>query len=122
MDVFTRAIRGWCLSRFLDVTMSLRTLEMILAEHMPEIHRNDQGVQYSTSKFVKVLKTYQVQFSMAAVGEPDQNGYGERLMRTIKEEEVDLSDFRAFSARKAKLGNFSWMWIIESTYIRRLGI
>jgi putative transposase len=28
---------------------------------------------------------------MAEVGEPTQYGYAERLMRTIKEEEVDLS-------------------------------
>ena len=32
------------------------------------------------------------QISMAEVGEPTQYGYAERLMRTIKEEEVDLSD------------------------------
>ena len=30
---------------------------------------------------------------MASVGEPEENGYAERLMRTIKEEEVDLSEY-----------------------------
>ena len=30
---------------------------------------------------------------MAAVGEPRENGFAERLMRTIKEEEVDLSEY-----------------------------
>jgi len=33
---------------------------------------------------------------MAEVGEPAQNGYAERLMYTIKEEEVDLSDYQAY--------------------------
>jgi hypothetical protein len=33
---------------------------------------------------------------MAEVGEPTQNGYAERLMRTIKEEEVDLSDYEDY--------------------------
>lgn len=33
---------------------------------------------------------------MAAVGEPRQNGYAERLMRTIKEEEVALHDYTDF--------------------------
>ena len=32
--------------------------------------------------------------SMAAVGRPEENGYAERLMRTIREEEIDLSEYR----------------------------
>jgi len=106
MDVFTRAIRGWCLSRSLDVTLSLRALEMGLAEHVPEIHHSDQGVQYAASEYVRVLKRYQVQISMAAVGEPEENGYAERLMRTIKEEEVDLSDYRNFADAQSQIGRF----------------
>lgn len=30
------------------------------------------------------------------MGEPEENGYAERLMRTIKEEEVDLSEYEDF--------------------------
>ena len=33
----------------------------------------------------------------AAVGIPEENGFAERFMRTIKEEEVDLSDYRNFA-------------------------
>ena len=33
---------------------------------------------------------------MASVGEPEENGDAERLMRTIKEEEVDLSVYEDF--------------------------
>lgn len=106
MDVFTRAIRGWSLSRSLDVTLSLRALEMGLAERVPEIHHSDQGVQYAASEYVKVLKSNQVQISMAAVGEPEENGYAERLMRTIKEEEVDLSEYRNFADAQSQIGRF----------------
>lgn len=31
---------------------------------------------------------------MAAHGKPEENGYAERLMSIIKEEEVDLSEYR----------------------------
>jgi hypothetical protein len=41
---------------------------------------------------VNLLKAHQVQISMAGVGKAEENGYAERFMRTIKEEEVDLSD------------------------------
>jgi len=106
MDVFTRAIRGWCLSRSLDVSLSLRALEMGLKDRVPDIHHSDQGIQYAASDYVKVLTAYQVQISMAAVGEPEENGYAERLMRTIKEEEVDLSDYRDFADAQSQIGRF----------------
>jgi transposase InsO family protein len=59
MDVSTRAIRGWFLSRLLDVSLSLRTLEMGLKDRAPEIHHNDQGIQYAASDYVKVLTACQ---------------------------------------------------------------
>lgn len=34
---------------------------------------------------------------MASVGKAEENGFAERFMRTIKEEEVDLSDYTNFS-------------------------
>ena len=46
----------------------------------------------TATAYVNRLKKLGVKLSMAAVGEPRENGYAERLMRTIKEEEVDLSD------------------------------
>jgi len=36
------------------------------------------------------------QISMAEIGEPTQDGYAERLMRTLKEEEADLSEYRDY--------------------------
>jgi putative transposase len=47
-----------------------------------------------------------VQVSMAAVGEPTENGYAERLMRTIKEEEVDLSEYTDYHDAFCQIGCF----------------
>ena len=48
MDVFTRSIRGWCLSRSLDHTLTCTALFRALRSHtLPEIHHSDQGVQYA---------------------------------------------------------------------------
>jgi transposase InsO family protein len=114
MDVFTRAVRGWCLSRSLEVSLSLQALQMGLQNQLPEIHHSDQGIQYAASEYVKVLNTYQVQISMAAVGAPEENGYAERLMRTIKEEEVDLSDYQDFADAQSQIGRF-----LEDVYNRK---
>lgn len=47
--------------------------------------------------YVERLQNLNVTRGMAAVGEPRENGYAERLMRTIKEEEVDLSDYEDYA-------------------------
>lgn len=106
LDVFIRAIRGWSLSRDLDTNLTLAALRGALRLCLPEIHHSDQGVQYAAHEYVAVLNQYQVQISMAAQGKPEENGYAERLMRTIKEEEVDLSDYNDFADAYRQIGRF----------------
>jgi transposase InsO family protein len=84
MDVFTRCIRGWFLSRRLDADLTVTALKRALAQGKPQIHHSDQGVQYAATEYVQVLQAAPVHVSMAAVGCPEENGYAERLMRTIK--------------------------------------
>jgi transposase InsO family protein len=106
MDVFTRGIRGWHLGRSLDQSLTLRALEQALALHTPEIHHSDQGVQYAALAYTNRLQQAGVQISMAEVGQAWQNGYAERLMRTIKEEEVDLSEYEDYTDAVSPLGRF----------------
>ncbi len=106
MDVFTRAIRGWNLSRNLDTDLTLGALQRALRLCIPEIHHSDQGVQYAAQAYTDLLKHYEVQISMAAQGKPEENGYAERLMRTIKEEEVDLSEYTDFADVYRQIGRF----------------
>jgi putative transposase len=106
MDVFTRLIRGWHLGRGLDGGLTLTALERALAHGRPEIHHSDQGVQYAAADYVQRLLGVGAQVSMAAVGEPRENGFAERLMRTIKEEEVDLSEYLDYADALRQLGRF----------------
>jgi len=96
MDVFTRGIRGWALSRFLDHGLALGALGMALTKGTPDIHHSDQGVQYTADEYVELLEKHDVKISMSQKGRPDQNGYAERVIRTIKEEEVELSEYKDF--------------------------
>jgi putative transposase len=106
MDVFTRTIRGWNLGRSLGGELTLRALERALAGRHPQIHHSDQGIQYAAPAYISMLKGAGVTISMAAVGEPRENGDAERLMRTIKEEEVALADYEDFEDALAQLGQF----------------
>lgn len=106
MDVFTRAIRGWHLARSLAQELTLGALTRALEQHDPEIHHSDQGVQYASPQYVQVLNARNIQISMAACGEATENGYAERLIRTIKEEEVYLSEYRDYLDALARIGRF----------------
>ncbi len=107
MDVFTRVIRGWHLSWASDKDLTLAALRQALQHHpAPEIHHSDQGSQYAAKDYVKLLQNAGTQISMAAVGKPSENGYAERLIRTIKEEEVYLSEYQCMAEARAQLGHF----------------
>jgi putative transposase len=94
MDMHTRMIRGWALSRNIDVALTTEALRMAMADgRVPRIHHSDQGMQYAATAYTAVLKSHSIAISMATVGQPRENGYAERLMRTIKEEHVELTEY-----------------------------
>ena len=106
MDVYTRSIRGWHLGRGLDQELTLKALTPAMLDRLPEIHHSDQGVQYAATAYVDLLLEHGVAISMADKGEAWQNGYAERLMRTIKEEEVELSDYQNYQDAYDQIGRF----------------
>ena len=106
LDLFTRAIRGWALGRSLEGELTLTALREALRHGCPAIHHSDQGVQYAATAYIALLLAHQVQISMAAIGKAEENGYAERFMRTIKEEEVDLSDYHAFADAYEQIERF----------------
>lgn len=107
MDVCTRTIRGWHLGRTLEQALTLQALLKALAtQHCPHIHHSDQGLQYAATEYTELLQAQGIRISMAEVGEPTQNGYAERLMRTIKEEEVDLSEYEDYHHAYQQIGQF----------------
>lgn len=114
MDVFTRAIRGWHLSRSLDQTLTLTTLDRALQHSRPDIHHSDQGLQYAAGNYVQRLQQVGSAISMADVGAAWQNGYAERLIRTIKEEEVYLSEYRDYHDAYQQIGRF-----LEDVYMHK---
>jgi putative transposase len=67
-----------------------------------------QGIQYAAMAYVQRLEAVNAQISMAEVGAAwhAKRGYTERLMRTIKEEEVDLSDYEDYTDALGQLRRF----------------
>jgi len=114
MDVFTRIMRGWQLGLGLGVELTLGALELALDKGTPEIHHSDQGLQYAATDYTVRLQSVGAQISMAEVGQSAQNGYAERVIRTIKEEEVYLNDYRDLQDAREQIGRF-----IDDVYLSK---
>jgi transposase InsO family protein len=106
MDIFTRAIRGWQLARHLTHELPKAALRRALNDHCPEVHHSDQGIQYAAHGYIDLLRQAQVQISMAARGRASENAYVERLIRTLKEEEVYLNEYWDFDDAYEHISHF----------------
>ena len=106
MDVFTRMIRGWKLSQHLTQALTLKPLEQALHDRVPEMHHSDQGVQYLSNDYISLLRQQGVEISVAHRGRPWENGYAERLIRTLKEEEVHLNEYQNIHEARERIEHF----------------
>jgi transposase InsO family protein len=106
MDVSTRGVRGWNPGRSPGGSLALTALKRAMDRGRPEIHHSDQGVQYAATAYAGLLSEEGVSIRMAAIGKPEENGFAERLMRTIEGEEVDLSEYEDPADARRHLGRF----------------
>ena len=55
MDLWSRRVLGFALGPRITEQLTLSALEMALAGGRPEIHHSDQGVQYTSKRYVARL-------------------------------------------------------------------
>ena len=107
MDVFTRMIKAWQISQHLGFqSLTLKPLEEAFCHSVPEIHHSDQGVQYLSSAYIATLQEHHIEISVAQRGRSWENGYAERLIRTLKEEEVHINDYQNITEARDRIGHF----------------
>ena len=69
VDWFSRKVLAWKLSITLAADFCIEALEDALARHgRPEIFNSDQGSQFTSTEFIKVLKAAEVAISMDGKG------------------------------------------------------
>ena len=99
LDACSRKVVGWGLSQRLDAKQTCAALKAALAVRTPAegcIHHSDQGMQYASSEYVKMLTDNGFRISMSRRGNPYDNAQAESFMHTIKNEEVKLKEYRTF--------------------------
>ncbi len=107
VDWFSRRILAWRLSITLSADFCVEALEEALARHgKPEIFNSDQGSQFTSTDFIKVLKHAELAISMDGKGAWRDNVFVERLWRTVKYEEVYLRAYAGVAQARASIGRY----------------
>jgi len=108
MDWTSRAVLARRLSNTMDASFCVSALEEALARFgRPEIFNTDQGSQFTSTAFTKVLASAGVRISMDGRGRWMDNVFIERLWRSLKHEDVYLKGYA--DGQEAKAGIAEWI-------------
>jgi len=114
LDAYSRRVVGWALSRRLEASLTLAALRAALDDRCPPagcLHHSDRGVQYACDDYVRLLTEAGLRPSMSRRANPFDNAQAESFFKTLKHEEVNLSEYRNFQEAAASIGSF-----IEQVY------
>jgi putative transposase len=116
LDLYSRRIVGWAISKRIDTELCLTALEMALETRQARgcIHHSDRGVQYASTRYVDLLRQNGLQISMSAKGNPYDNAFMESFYKTLKYEEVHLGNYETFDDVIERLPFF-----LEEVYNRK---
>ena len=99
LDLYSRRVVGWSISKRIDGELALAALRMAITQRRPKpgcIHHSDRGVQYLCGEYVALLEQHGFWISNSAKGNPYDNAWTERFMRTLKQEEVYLANYETY--------------------------
>ena len=109
LDAFSRRVIGWHLSKDIDTRLTLAALNKAIAARRPcagLIHHSDRGVQYASGKYIARLGEIGAYPSMSRAGCPYDNAKAESFFKTLKKEEVYLSQYCNFEEAQTNLSAF----------------
>jgi putative transposase len=96
LDAFSRKVVGWALGRSLTSQLTIAALERAIAERQPPpglVHHSDRGLQYASEDYVRILQQHHMIASMSRPGNPYDNAQCESFLKTLKQEEIYVSDY-----------------------------
>jgi putative transposase len=104
MDWHSRKVLSWRLSNTMEADFCVEALQEAIGHYgCPEIFNTDQGAQFTSEAFTKVLKDKEIAISMDGRGRVQDNIFIERLWWTLKHHYLYLRSFANGSELRAGL-------------------
>ncbi len=117
MDLYSRRIVGWSMSRRIDRHLVIDALSMALGQRRPAgvlVHHSDRGSQYTSDDFRDALDEHDIQCSMSARGNCYDNAVVESFFGLLKRERVNRTRYLTRDEARADVFDY-----IECFYNRK---
>lgn len=106
IDWHSRYVIAWRLSNTLNADFCVECLKEALQYGTPEIFNTDQGCQFTSAEFIKVLEDAKIAISMDGRGRALDNIFVERLWRTVKYDDIYIKGYQTIPEANKGLKEF----------------
>ena len=101
IDWHSKAVLAYKISNSMDATLATDVLQEALDKYpKPKIFNSDQGSQYTSHEYTKLLKENNIQISMNGRGRSIDNIVIERFFRTLKHSNIYISNYETIKDLK----------------------
>jgi putative transposase len=117
MDLYSRRIVGWSMSRWISRHLAIDALTMAIDQRLPDgtlIHHSDRGSQYTSDDFRDELEKHGIRCSMSARGNCYDNAVVESFFGLLKRERVNRTHYLTRDEARADVFDY-----IERFYNRK---
>ncbi len=117
MDLYSRRIVGWSMSRWMTKRIVIDALRMAVDARQPDnnlIHHSDRGGQYTSDDIRNELAKHGIECSMSSTGNCFDNAVAESFFGLLKRERVNRVRYRARDEARADVFDY-----IEVFYNRK---
>jgi putative transposase len=117
VDLFSRKVVGWAMSKHIDTQLCLDALKMALLARKPPpglIHHSDRGCQYASHEYRRLLEAHGIICSMSRRGDCWDNAVAESFWSSLKMELVYQADF--ISREQARQEIFKYIEVFYNRY------
>ena len=116
IDGLSRKAVGYAIGKTLSPSLTISALKDAIGSRNTAglIHHSDQGFQYCSLKYIKILKENDIAISMSDKANPYDNAKMESFFRTLKVEEVYMGEYNTYEDML-----FSIPYFIEEVYNKK---
>lgn len=116
LDLYSRALVGWAMSKTLDTRLAISALQMAIERRgrAATIVHSDQGSTYSSTEYRELLKRHRIRQSMSRKGDCWDNAPMESFFHSLKTELVTHCNYRTRDQARASVFDY-----VEAFYNRQ---